>query len=339
MRCETSVTTGHSQQCPLDVARADSTEGNDNLTRAMYAFVFPGQGSQRPGMGQAWRHTASWSLVDVLSEDAGCDIERLLLAADAEELKITGNAQLVTFTLSLVILDAVRARLGDRPEPAAVAGHSLGEYTALVAAGVLTPSAGARLVAARGAAMKAAAAAHPGTMAAVLGLSPEDVAAACAGVSGAWVANDNAPGQVVIAGRPEAVAAAGAQAKVGGAKRVIALAVGGAFHTPLMQPAQEALDAALAVATLDDGAVGCVANVDAELHVSAEEWRALLSAQLTSPVRWRPSLLRLRQLGVTTFVELGAGTELSAMVKRTVEGAARANVAAPADIEDVVGRL
>ncbi len=144
----------------------------------------------------------------------------------------------------------------------------------------------------------------------ILGLDAEGVAAACAGVDGAWVANDNAPGQIVIAGTKSGVEEAAARARERGAKRVIPLAVGGAFHSPLMQPAQEALDTALASATLSDAALACVANVDGEIHTSGAEWRGLLSSQLTSPVRWRPTLLRLRQLGVTTFVELGPGTEL-----------------------------
>ncbi len=303
----------------------------------MYVFVFPGQGSQRPGMGEAWRDTEWWPLVADLSEVTGRDIGRLLVGADAEELKATANAQLATFTLSLVILDAVRAVAGSAAGPAAVAGHSLGEYSALVAAGVLAPAEGARLVAARGAAMAAAASAQPGTMAAILGLDPDGVAAACADLEGAWVANDNAPGQIVIAGTAAGVAEAGARARQLGAKRVIPLAVGGAFHTPLMGSAQAALDAALAAADLQDGAVACVANVDATVHTSAGEWRSLLSAQLTSPVRWRQSLLVLGAGGaegaaVTTFVELGPGAELSGMVKRTVAGATRANVATPADL-------
>jgi len=175
----------------------------------------------------------------------------------------------------------------------------------------------------------AAAADTPGTMSAVLGLDPDGVAAACAGVDGAWVANDNAPGQIVIAGTKAGVEEAAARAREAGAKRVIPLAVGGAFHTPLMRPAQADLDRALASATLRDATLPCVANVDGEIHTSGAEWRRLLSSQLTSPVRWRPSLLRLGQLGVTTFVELGPGTELSGMVKRTVPDAVRVNVAAP----------
>ncbi len=300
----------------------------------MHAFVFPGQGSQRPGMGEPWQDSPSWAVVADLSAAAGTDIGRLLLAAGADELKQTANAQLATFALSLVILDAVReAGAGDSGlAPRAVAGHSLGEYTALVAAGVVEAGAGARLVAARGAAMAAAAAAQPGTMAAVLGLDPEAVAAVCAGVDGAWVANDNAPGQVVIAGTLAGVEAASVAARAGGAKRVIALAVSGAFHTPLMEPAREDLVAALAATHFADATVDCVANVDAATHGAGDEWGRLLAAQLTSPVRWRESQGRLAALGVTTFIELGAGTELSGMVKRTVAGAVRAHVAAPGDI-------
>jgi [acyl-carrier-protein] S-malonyltransferase len=307
----------------------------------MFAFVFPGQGAQRPGMGISWQETASWQMVEQLSEASGRDIGRLLVSAEADELKVTSNAQMATFTLSLVILDAVRADAvrADAVRateggggPAAVAGHSLGEYTALVAAGVLSPGGGARLVAARGAAMAAAATASPGTMAAVLGLDPDGVAAACADVEGAWVANDNAPGQIVIAGTAQGVEQASARARELGAKRVMALAVGGAFHTPLMAPAQDSLDRALAEAEFADGTLRCVANVDAEMHVGGAEWPDLLSRQLTSPVRWRPTLERLAQLGVRAFVELGPGTELSGMVKRTVAGAQRFNVANPADL-------
>ncbi len=313
----------------------------------MYAFVFPGQGSQRPGMGQAWVGTEWWPIIGELSEAAGRDVASLLLTAGADELKATANAQLATFSLSLLILAAARATIGasdggsggDVAGPTAVAGHSLGEYTALVAAGVLAPAEGARLVAARAAAMAAAAAAAPGTMAAVLGLGPDEVGAACADVEGAWVANDNTPGQVVIAGTARGVEAAGAVAKERGAKRVIPLAVSGAFHTPLMQPAQGPLDAALAAATLDDGTIAGVANVDAAPHTRADDWRRLLSAQLTSPVRWRESLACLAGLGVTTFVELGAGTELSGMVKRSVEGARRANVATPDDLAGLTAAI
>jgi [acyl-carrier-protein] S-malonyltransferase len=167
-------------------------------------------------------------------------------------------------------------------------------------------------------------------MAAVLGLEPASVAQACQSVEGAWPANDNAPGQVVIAGTPEGVSAAGEAAKVLGAKRVMPLPVGGAFHSPLMAPAQARLDAALATVAYGPAQVEVVANVDAVAHLDG--WAQLLSAQLVSPVRWRESLLIAAGLGVTHFLELGPGTELSGMVKRTVPDAKRANVSTPDDL-------
>lgn len=298
----------------------------------MLALLFPGQGSQRPGMGQAWRDTGSWSVVDQLSNVTGRDLAELLTDADADTLKATRNSQIATFALSMVILDAANRAGLDRAPITAVAGHSLGEYSALVASHVLTPDDGARLVTERGEAMQAAADAAPGTMAAVLGLDPDSVAKACDGIDGAWVANDNAPGQVVIAGTPDGVAAASERAEQLGAKKVMPLPVGGAFHSPLMAPARTRLDAALATATFQAATTPVIANVDARPHTDPADWPALLSKQLASPVRWRESLVQLQQLGVTTYLELGPGTELSGMVKRTVDNATRANVAAPKDL-------
>ena len=198
----------------------------------MLAFTFPGQGSQRPGMGRPWTDHESWELVDEASEVADRDVARLLLDADAEELKDTRNAQLTTFVSSLMVLDAAE-RLG--PEPSFCAGHSLGEYTALTATGALGFDEGVRLVCERADAMYQAGIENPGTMAAVLGLDDDLVEVACRRAdSDVWVANFNAPGQVVIAGSKEGVAAAGAVAKELGAKRVMSLPVSGAFHTPFM---------------------------------------------------------------------------------------------------------
>lgn len=300
----------------------------------MLALLFPGQGSQRPEMGLPWQDHPAWSVVAGLSEASGRDIAALLTEADADTLKATRNAQLAAFALSLVILEAARGTGLAEAEAggtvSALAGHSLGEYTALVAAGALHPEDGARLVAARGEAMQAAADAQPGTMAAVLGLEPDKVAEACAHVEGAWPANDNAPGQVVIAGTVAGVQAAGDEAGRLGAKRVMPLAVGGAFHSPLMAPAQAQLDEALGAATFAISERDVVANVDASPH--RDGWPRLLSDQLVSPVRWRESLLTLQQVGIGHFLELGPGTELSGMVKRTVDGAARANIATPDDL-------
>src|SRR5579875_2317657 len=292
-------------------------------------MIFPGQGSQRPGMGGPWRDHPSWQVVEEVSDATGRDVAALLLDADAETLRATRNAQLAAFALSLVALDGARQAGAGEAALAAVAGHSLGEYTALVAAGHLSPTEGARLVAARGDAMQHASEANPGTMAAVIGLDPEAVAEACSEVSEAWMANDNAPGQVVVAGTRQGVEGAGEAARRRGAKRLIALAVGGPFHTPLMRPAQAPLDCALGDARFTPSDVRVVANVDASPHHT--DFAPLLSAQLCSPVRWRQSLLAMAAMGVDRFLELGPGTELSGMVKRTVPGAARANVAGPQD--------
>ncbi len=297
----------------------------------MLALLFPGQGSQRPQMGVPWLDHPAWGVVARLSEATDRDLAGLLIDADAETLKATRNAQLAAFGLSLVILEAARIAGLPGPPSFSVAGHSLGEYTALVAAGALTPEEGARLVVARGEAMQEAADNQPGTMAAVLGLELQLVTEACQTVDGAWPANDNAPGQVVIAGTASGVAAAGEAAKGLGAKRVMPLVVGGAFHSPLMASAQPRLDAALSRAAFGPAAVDVVANVDAAAH--REGWPGLLSAQLVSPVRWRESLLALAGAGVTHFLELGPGTELIGMVKRTLSDAVRASVAKPDDLD------
>lgn len=300
----------------------------------MLAFTFPGQGSQQPGMGRSWVDHPSWALVATASEASGRDVAQLLLHADAEELRRTENAQLSTYVLSLVVHDAVRA-LGVRC--ALAAGHSLGEYTALTATGALALEDGVRLVAERGAAMQAAADARPGTMAAVLGADDEIVAEACAKASGdVWVANSNSAGQVVIAGDPEAITEAGAIAKELGARKVMALPVGGAFHTPFMAPAAERLRAALAATTFANASVPIVANVDALPHQHADQWADLLDAQLTAPVQWRQSVERMVADGVTTFLELGPGSVLTGMAKRSAPDAVARAAAEPAALDAVV---
>lgn len=302
--------------------------------------MFPGQGSQRPGMGAPWQQHPSWRLAAELSDVAGRDLAHLLVDAGADELKQTRNAQLATYALSLVILEAAQGAGLLEPAPVlggvgsgavgALAGHSLGEYTALAAARALSPSQGAILVKERSEAMQMAAEANPGTMAAVIGLEREAVEEACTSVAGAWVANDNSPGQVVIAGTHDGVAAAGEAAAGLGAKRVIQLPVGGAFHSPLMEPAQQRLDEAIRTTQFGRTALPVIANVDAAPHTDG--FGALLSAQLCSGVRWRESLTAAARLGGTVFLELGPGTELSGMVRRCLPDAKRANIASPQDL-------
>jgi [acyl-carrier-protein] S-malonyltransferase len=300
----------------------------------MLAFTFPGQGSQRPGMGRPWEHHPSWELVDEASDIAGRDVGRLLLDADADELKDTRNAQLTTFVSSLMVLDAVE-RLG--LEPVACAGHSLGEYTALTATGALGFDDGVRLVCERAEAMHEAGHDNPGTMAAVLGLDDDQVEIACRRADDdVWVANFNATGQVVIAGSPDGVAKASVLAKELGAKKVMPLQVSGAFHTPFMAPARDRLRKAIADAGPRDTEVPVVSNVDAIAHAVGDDWASLLSAQLTSPVRWKHCLLTMSELGITDFAELGPGGVLTGMTKRTVDQARTISVSTPDELDKLL---
>jgi [acyl-carrier-protein] S-malonyltransferase len=285
-------------------------------------------------MGRPWVNHDSWEIVGEASEVAGRDIARLLLDADADELKDTRNAQLTTFVSSLMVLDAVE-RLG--LEPSFCAGHSLGEYTALTASGALSLDDGVRLVCERADAMHEAGSANVGTMAAVLGLDDDDVEIACRRADAdVWVANFNAPGQVVIAGSPAGVEKAAVIAKELGAKKVMPLQVSGAFHTQFMAPARDRLRAAIAAASPRDTEVPVVSNVDALAHANGDEWASLLSAQLVSPVRWKHCLLTLAELGVTGFAELGPGGVLTGMAKRTVDGARTISVATPDELDKLI---
>ena len=285
-------------------------------------------------MGRPWTEHDSWDLVEEASDVSGRDVGRLLLDADAEELKDTRNAQLTTFVSSLMVLDAVE-RLG--VEPSFCAGHSLGEYTALTATGALGFDDGVRLVVERAEAMHEAGQNNPGTMSAILGLDDELVEIACRRAdSDVWVANFNAPGQIVIAGSAEGVARAVEIAKELGAKKAMSLPVSGAFHTPFMTPARERLQVAIGAAQPRDTEVPIVSNVDAIAHDHGDEWTSLLSAQLSSPVRWKQCLLTLADLGVTGLAELGPGGVLTGMAKRTLEGVRTISVATPDELDKFI---
>jgi len=285
-------------------------------------------------MGRPWTEHESWELVEEASDVSSRDVGRLLLDADADELKDTRNAQLTTFVSSLMVLDAVE-RLG--VEPSFCAGHSLGEYTALTATGALGFDDGVRLVVERAEAMHEAGQNNPGTMSAILGLDDELVEVACRRAdSDVWVANFNAPGRIVIAGSAEGVAKAVVIAKELGAKKAMALPVSGAFHTPFMIPARDRLREAIASANPRDTEVPVISNVDAIAHDHGNEWASLLSAQLSSPVRWKQCLLTLNDLGVTGFAELGPGGVLTGMAKRTLEGSRTISVSTPDELDKFI---
>ena len=294
------------------------------------AITFPGQGSQRPGMGLAWSGTPWWEKVTEVSDAVGVDVEYLLLDADADALTETNNAQLAVFTLGLVVADAIAAH---GAAPMFLAGHSLGEYAAITAAGVLPLVDAARLVGARGRAMRAATEANPGTMAVILGLETDDVVTLCASTDGdVWPANLNSPGQVVIGGSHDAVAEAARRAEQHGATGIVELSVAGAFHTPYMAPAQDELRDAISTNTWADASTPVVANVDARPHTCGEDWPRLLATQLVSPVRWAGALETMAAGGAGLFIEAGAKA-LTPMVKRALSGADYLSVVTPADLD------
>jgi [acyl-carrier-protein] S-malonyltransferase len=270
----------------------------------------------------------------------GWDLAETLRTASPDELRQTYIAQPAIFCVSVAALRALEA--AGAPRPAYVAGHSLGEFSALVAAGALSFEAGLLLVARRAEAMQRAADARPGSMSSVLGLSAEGVGMAVEAAAQGQVlavANDNAPGNVVVSGEWTALERLPAAAKELGAKRVVPLSVGGAFHSPLMRPAVEVFEPHLAAAPLRDPLIPVVANATAEPVTSAGELRRLLARQLTGRVRWTESVRRMAALGVDTFIEVGPGTVLSGLIKRTVEGTmvlSAANAEGVAEVADAL---
>jgi [acyl-carrier-protein] S-malonyltransferase len=273
-------------------------------------------------MGLDWASSSesSGDLYGWASTCLGWDLTKMLESASPDELRQTYIAQPAIFAVSVAALRALR-NAGIRP--AFVAGHSLGELSALVAARALSFEAGLTLVARRAEAMQRAADDRPGSMSSVLGLSVEGVEMAVAAARDGDVlaiANDNAPGNVVVSGEWPALERLPSAAKELGAKRVVPLSVGGAFHSPLMAPAADIFRSSLSAAPLRDPAIPVVSNATAEPVTSAEDLRELLARQLTGPVRWTESVRRLADLGVDTFIEVGPGTVLSGLIKRTVQG-------------------
>ncbi|HEY8216627.1 MAG TPA: ACP S-malonyltransferase [Acidimicrobiia bacterium] len=295
------------------------------------AIIFPGQGTQEQGMGMPWRDHPAWAVVERAEDAFGEPLAHLLLDAPAETLARTREAQLAVLLTSLVAWEAVRARV---PDPVAFAGHSLGQVTALIASRALALEDGVRFAARRAELTQRAADDHPGKMAALLGATIDQAEDACTAAPDAcWIANDNAPGQVVIAGTPDGVDAASARAKEIGVKRATPLNVGGAFHTPLMRDAAEALPAELASISFTAPDAPVVSNHDAVAYADADGWRARLPEHVTVPVRWRTSMATMVASGAASFLEIGHGSMLAGLAKRTAPDTEVRGVGTPEDVE------
>jgi len=295
-----------------------------------YAVIFPGQGAAVPGAGHTWVDQPAWQVVREAEAATGRPLARLLLDAEADELATTGASQMAVLLGSLVAWHALSGVLPG--PPVAFAGHSLGQITALLAAGGVSPAEGYRLATRRADASQRSADARPGRMAALMGTDPDAVAALCAEVTDAWVANDNAPGQVVAAGTPGGVDALAERARAAGVRKVMPLAVGHAFHTPLLADAADDLGPTLASTSFRATDIPIVTNTDAAPADDPATWPGLLARHLVEPVRWRETQLALVGMGATTFVEVGPGRVLAGLAKRTVPDVTVHNVATPDDV-------
>ena len=301
------------------------------------AFVFPGQGAQTIGMGQALAtaYPAAKAVFDEVDAALGENLSRLIWSGDSAELTLTQNAQPALMATSIATLRALEVEGHGLGHVSFVAGHSLGEYSALCAAGSLTLSDTARLLRIRGQAMQEAVPVGVGAMAALLGLDFETATAVAAEAAQGEVcqaANDNDPAQVVVSGHKAAVERAVEIARVRGAKRALLLPVSAPFHCALMQPAARVMAEALAAVPIARPSLPVVVNVRAEAVTEPDRILDLLIAQVTGSVRWRESVLWMEKAGVIEFWEIGAGKALSGMIKRTAANATTRAIGTPEDI-------
>ena len=304
----------------------------------MKVLLFPGQGAQKVGMAAdlAAAFPAARATLEAIDGALGVSLSKLMAEGPESELQLTHNTQPAILAHSAAVLAVVGDRLGD---VACAAGHSLGEYSAWVSAGAFDAATAAKLVRRRGELMFAAGQARSGAMAAILGLGTAEVEAACAGASAgdsgvAVAANLNAPDQTVISGDPAAVERAGELCKAAGAKRVVALKVSGAFHSPLMEPAVDGLKQALAAARFATPKFPVIANAIARPVDRPDEAVKLLADQLTAPVRWVECMRTAAEFAPdATFVEIGPGNVLSGLIKRIVPGATTVTLGTAKEVE------
>lgn len=281
------------------------------------AYVFPGQGSQFSGMGKELyeKSAVAREMFETANDILGFRITDIMFEGSAEDLRQTKVTQPAVFLHSVILAKVLGV------EPVAVAGHSLGEFSALVVAGALSFEDGLRLVSKRAMAMQMACEIEPGTMAAVMRLADETIEQVCEGIDGVVVAaNYNCPGQLVISGAVAAVEDACAKLKEAGARRALVLPVGGAFHSPLMEPARKELAIAIEAAEIKEPICPIYQNVDALPHISPSEIKANLIAHLTAPVRWTQIVERMVADGIASFAEVGPGTVLQGLISKISPG-------------------
>lgn len=332
---------------------------------AHIAFLFPGQGSQAVGMGAGIFEASEPArrVFEAADEALGFSLSNLCFSGPEDTLRETINAQPAIVTVSLALLAALQEAFSSTHSsswsspltPSFTAGHSVGEYAALVASGALDLQDAIKLVRERGRLMHHEGTVCPGGMAAVIGMDEEPLQEVCRAVSAqssahpdtnahvgmgqVAVANYNAPGQIVISGEQSALNAAMELAKARGAKRVIPLAVSAAFHSPVMRPASGGLAEAIATTTVRDAAIPVIGNITAAPLTRADDIREEMAQQIASPVQWIRTIAFLTGAGITTFIEIGPGQALTGMVKRIANGVTTINISSAADLEKAVARI